>query len=242
MILGLCKMKLPALFILGTEDSELSKIVYVMTTRLDDKLITSVDTGGKRLAALSFDDGPDPVFTAGVLDILKRYNIKATFFVVGENVKAQPGLIKREIEDGHEIENHTYTHPDLRKQSEVKTEEEIRKTGQLIELMTGKQSRYFRPPCRLYSKQTINIAERNAYETILWTICVENSKAKTPAEMAKRVLAAARPGMIILAHDGRLDRSATLQALPIIIEGLQEKGYTFVTTDELIKAKVSINK
>lgn len=238
LILSLGKSQLPVLYTVGSEDSELSKVIYVMENSLHDKLISSVDTDGKKLAALSFDDGPDPLYTPGVLEILKRYQVKATFFVVGESIETQPGLVKREIEEGHEIENHTYSHPDLRSESELKTEEEILKTGQLLEKMSGMKGHYFRPPRRLYRKETIEIAERNGYKTVLWTICVENSKVKKPEEMAKRVINAARPGMIILAHDGRLDRSSTLYALPMIIEGLQEQGYEFVTLEQLISARV----
>ncbi len=236
--LDIVKSQLSVLYTFGPEDSELSRAIYVMENKLTDKLICNVDTDGKKLVALSFDDGPDPLYTPGVLEILKRYQIKATFFVVGESVEAQPGLVKREIEEGHEIENHTYSHPDLRSENDLKTEEEIFKTGQLIENMSGTKGHFFRPPRRLYRKETIEIAERNGYQTVLWTICVENSKAKTPEDMAKRVINAARPGMIILAHDGRLDRNPTLAALPMIIEGLQELGYEFVTLDKLISARV----
>ena len=238
LILGLGKSQWPVLYTFGPEDSELSRVIYVMENSLNDKLISSVDTNGKKLVALSFDDGPDPLYTPRVLEILKRYQVKATFFLVGESVEAQPGLVMREIEEGHEIENHTYSHPDLRSESELKTEEEIFKTGQLLENLSGKKGQFFRPPRRLYRKETIEIAERNGYKTVLWTICVENSKAKTPEDMAKRVINAARPGMIILAHDGRLDRSPTLSALPIIIEGLQEQGYEFETLEKLINGRM----
>jgi len=236
LILGLGKSQLLVLSAFGPEDSELSKVIYVVENNLTEKLITSVDTDGKKLAALSFDDGPDPLYTPGVLEILKRYQIKATFFVVGESVEAQPGLVKKEIEEGHELGNHTYSHPDLRSESDFKTEAEIHKTGQLLQKLSGTKGHFFRPPRRLYRKETIAIAERYGYKTVLWTICVENSKTKTPEEMAKRVIGAARPGMIILAHDGRLDRSLTLDALPMIIEGLQEQGYEFVTLEKLVGA------
>lgn len=230
-------MHLPVNVAFGTEDSEFSRVIYLAENSLTHRLICNVDTNGEKLAALTFDDGPDPLFTAAVLDILQRYHIKATFFVVGESIQAYPGLLKREIAEGHEIENHTWSHPDLRSQDEVKTLEEIKKTELLIKQYGGQQVKYFRPPRRLYRRATIDIAERNGYKTVLWTICTENSKAKTPAEMAERVLRAARPGMIILAHDGRLDRRPTLDALPLIIEGLQEKGYTFVTLDEMMPNK-----
>lgn len=237
LILWLAKLQLPVLYTFGPEDSELSKVIYVMDSNLSDKLITTVDTEGKRLIALSFDDGPDPLYTPVVLDILKHYQVKATFFVVGASVEAQPGLVKRAIAEGHEIENHTFSHPDLRSESSVKIEAEILKTDRLLTKISGIKGKYFRPPRRLYHQETIEIAERNGYKTVLWTICVENSKVKKPEEMAKRVIEAAHPGMIILAHDGRVDRSTTLAALPMIIEGLQAQGYEFVTLDKLIQSQ-----
>lgn len=226
---------LPVNVILGNEDSELSRVIYVTENGMTHKLICNVDTNGEKLAALTFDDGPDPLFTSAVLDILQRYQIKATFFVVGESIQKYPGLLKREIAEGHEVENHTWSHPDLRSQNEVKTREEIKKTELLIKQYGMQRVKYFRPPRRLYRRETIDIAEQNGYKTVLWTVCAENSKAKTPAEMAEKVIRSARPGMIILAHDGRLDRRPTLDALPLIIEGLQEQGYTFVTLDELMQ-------
>lgn len=230
------RMQLPVNPVFGPEDSELSRMVYAAENSLNDKLICSVDTKGKKLAALTFDDGPDPLFTSAVLEILQRYHIKATFFIVGQSAEIHPWLVQREIAEGHEIANHTWSHPDLRSQTEVRTQAEIEKTGLLIEKYQGQKGGYFRPPRRLYRKETLAIAERNGYKTVLWTVCAENSKSKTPEEMAKRVINAARPGMIILAHDGRLDRRPTLDALPLIIEGLQEQGYTFVRLDTLIKS------
>jgi peptidoglycan-N-acetylglucosamine deacetylase len=172
------------------------------------------------------------------LGILEQYRVKATFFLVGENAEAYPALVKREMNEGHEIENHTYTHPDLSQMDDVGTEQEIRKTEALLDEMLGRTPQYFRPPRKLFRPGTIKIAQRCGYKTVLWTICVENAHAQTPQVMAERVIHAARPGMIILAHDGRLDRSKTLIALPIIIEAFQKQGYQFVTLEELMKQQI----
>jgi len=239
MILGLLKSQLHTMQTFAGEDSEISRVIYVAETRLTSKLITHVDTDGKQLVALTFDDGPDPVYTTEVLKILKQYKVKATFFVVGENVEAYPALVKQEVDAGHEIENHTYTHPDLSQVNDVGTEQEIRKTDALLIRMLGREMNYFRPPRKLFRPATIEIAQRYGYKTVLWTICVENANAKTPQVMAERVVHAARPGMIILAHDGRLDRSKTMIALPIIIEAFQKQGYQFVTLEKLMKTSGS---
>ncbi len=235
--LVLIKSQLPALTTFAQEDSELSRVIYVIDN-LNDELITHVDTGGKKLVALTFDDGPDPLYTPEVMEILKLYQIKATFFVVGESVAAQSELLQQEIKEGHEIENHTYTHPDLSRESDLQTAEEIRRTGQVIYDIGKIKTQYFRPPKKMFRQETIQIAKVNGYKTVLWTICVENHKTKTPEQMAQRVINSTRPGMIILAHDGRLDRSQTLAALPMIIEGLQEKGYEFITLNELLNTQV----
>lgn len=235
LLLSLLKSQLYALQTFTREDSEISRVIYVVDSNLSKKLITHVDTGGKKLLALTFDDGPDPLYTGAVLEILKRYDVKATFFVVGENAADHPDLIQEQTKAGHKIENHTYTHADLSLTNEAGTEEEIQKTDKLLSTMLGREIKYFRPPKKLFRQETIEIAERNGYQTVLWTICVENSSSPTPQAMAKRVIEAARPGMIILAHDGRLDRSQTLLALPIIIEAYQKRGYQFVILEELLK-------
>ncbi len=204
--------------------------------------IYSVNTGDQKLLALTFDDGPDPRFTNQVLDILHEHQVPATFFVVGTNAKQYPEIVRREIREGHEVENHTFTHPNLSQCDRIQTEVEIRKASQEIKSLTNKEPHYFRPPKKLYSKHTLDIAAKNGYQTVLWSICVEHSKSITAANMAQRVINASAPGMIVLAHDGRLDRSKTVEALPIIIKAYQQNGYTFVTLEELFAAEVKQTK
>jgi len=217
----------------GSAKNEMGKELFKIETYFNHKLITQVDTQEK-VVALTFDDGPDPRFTPIVLDILKQYQVPATFFVVGQSCEKYPGLIQRELAEGHEIENHTYTHPDLRKDSFLQTEEEILQNQAVLTRLTGQEPHYFRPPKRLFTNKTVEIAKANGYQTILWTVCVEHHAAKTVDDMAQRVVDKARPGTIILAHDGRLDRSRTVEALPLIIEGYQQQGYRFVSLKELL--------
>ncbi|MGE5404644.1 MAG: polysaccharide deacetylase family protein [Candidatus Saccharibacteria bacterium] len=220
------------------DDSELGKIMFLVRTNFNPKLITTADTHGKKLVALTFDDGPDPRFTPKVLDILKKYNIKATFFVVGQSAEKHPDLIKRQISEGHEIENHTYTHPDLEKDSGFRIDEEILKCQFIIENLTNRRPIYFRPPKKLFNQEVIDLAELNGYQTILWSIGVEHRASKTVKDMAQRVIDDRHPGMIILAHDGRLDRTRTVESLPFIIDALQKDGYKFITLEELTKNSV----
>jgi peptidoglycan/xylan/chitin deacetylase (PgdA/CDA1 family) len=206
------------------------------------KIIYSGRVGNKKLVALTIDDGPDARFTPQVLNILKKYHIKATFFVVGESIKKNPNLLMEEIKMGNEIENHTYTHPDLVVDGQLPTEEEILRDQELIEQYTHKKPHYFRPPMGLLKNETLDISQTEGYKVVLWTICVEHAACKTPQEMAARVVNVASPGTIILAHDGRLDRSSTMAALPLIINGYQTKGYRFVTLDEMFHEKQNAEK
>ncbi len=200
----------------------------------DSNPIACVNMGPLKLVALTFDDGPDPRFSNQVLDILLKYQVPACFFVTGKNAEQYPELIKREIREGHEVENHTFNHTDLSQCDMTQTEEEILRTEKTIMHLTNKKPHYFRPPKRLFTQSTLDIAAKNGYQTVLWTICVEHRASKTPRDMAQRIIQAAYPGIIILAHDGHLDRSKTVAALPIIIEAYQKDGYTFVRLDELL--------
>ncbi len=196
-----------------------------------------VNTNGRKLVALTLDDGPDPRFTPQVLDILRNYHVPATFFVTGSHAQKYPELISRMINGGHEVENHTNSHPDLDQCSKLQIWLEIQQNEDTVERITHKKQHFFRPPKGICNPDIMEIAARSGYKTVLWSICIERSKLKTSQEMAQRVIRAAAPGMIILGHDGNLDRSKTVDALPIIIEAYQKDGYRFVTLDELMAAK-----
>ncbi|MFZ3062174.1 MAG: polysaccharide deacetylase family protein [Actinomycetota bacterium] len=188
-----------------------------------------------KAVALTFDDGPDPNYTPRILDILKEKNVRATFFLVGREVEQHPDIVEREISEGHELENHSYSHPELEVETDAQIQNEIVKGGEAIEKMTGKKPKYFRPPKGLVGGEVFTIANANGYQVILWGITIEHSASKTPPEEANRVLKAIEPGMIILAHDGRLNRIKTVEALPIIIDGLRAKGYKFLTLSALLR-------
>lgn len=220
---------------IGSAQSEISKYLYLVESSFNHRLITKADTGKQKLVALTFDDGPDPNYTPSVLAILKKYNIKATFFVIGKSAEAHPVIIKQMLANGNEVENHTYTHPNLRSDSGLKTEEEIRRCDKTLLKLTGRHAHYFRPPKGLFKNETIEIAAANDYRVVLWTICIEHHRSKTPADMAERIVKAAKPGMIILAHDGRLNREKTVEALPQVITEYQKMGYQFVTLDKLMQ-------
>jgi len=193
----------------------------------------------RKVIALTLDDGPDPKYAPTVLRLAQKKKIVLTFFLVGREIKDHPELARQEVAEGHVIGNHTWDHPVLTSETEAQNISEIERCEDEIEKVCGERTRMFRPPKGLWDGDTFLAAERLGYRIILWSVALEHHEAKTPRAMAERVIEKARPGMIILAHDGepghRLDRSKTMKALPILVDGLQKKGYRFVTIPELLK-------
>lgn len=194
----------------------------------------------QKTIALTFDDGPQSVYTPQVLDILKRYDVRATFFLIGKNVEIFPELAKRILEEGHSIGNHTYTHPDLRLQNKEQIKEQMLKTEKAIRSVTGYKPHLFRPPYGMDSKTVFLEAKNLGYVVVKWSVSGLNGRQDAPFnKIVKRVIDNTQNGSIILLHDGnrlfqKTDRSQIVKALPIIIETLRAEGYRFVTIDELI--------
>jgi len=195
--------------------------------------VYGIDTKQK-VVALTFDDGPDPRFTPEVLDILKQYHSKVTFFVVGKNARSYPDLIRQINREGHEIGNHTMTHPEVDTLTQDEILAEIQDCSKIITGLTGRPPIYFRPPKGITNHFTEKDAANLDMRQILWSVCIENMSAPTPEAMASRVLKKVKPGSIILLHDGRLDRSKTVKALPLLLEGLKKQGYKVVTVNRLL--------
>lgn len=194
-----------------------------------------------KYAALTFDDGPDAIYTPEILDILKEKKVKATFFLVGKNVKDYPKIAQRIAEDGHNIGNHTYSHKSLIPLSSRKTVSEIKDAEKVIEEVTGIRTTLFRPPRGVYSKFSRKFLKDERYTIVLWNLSAVDWAELAPSNIVKNVTKKAEPGAIILLHDsGDLithkggDRSATVEALPDIIDNLRKNGYEFVTIEQLI--------
>jgi len=190
------------------------------------------------LIALTFDDGPHPEYTIQLLDVLDSYNVKATFFLVGNLMEKYPDIVKQIVARGHAIGNHTYSHPpNMELETHASVITELDRTDAVIKKITGMKTDLFRPPKGLVDGNLLSIAEQKGFKTILWTVCADNREAPTPELMAKRVTDRISPGAIILAHDGRYkSRWKDVAATPIIIERLIIAGYHFVTVPELIAA------
>jgi peptidoglycan/xylan/chitin deacetylase (PgdA/CDA1 family) len=191
----------------------------------------------EKVVALTFDDGPHPIYTPALLKVLDHYGVKATFFMIGKYMEKYPEIVKQVAADGHAIGNHTYDHPySLARDSPAQIIGELEHCEEIIERLTGRRTHIFRPPRGMYSGRVVELANAEGYRTILWSISADHHEAPTPELMAQRVLTHIRPGAIILAHDGQMQsRWKDLAATPLIIEGLQKKGYRFVTIPELLR-------
>lgn len=225
-------------------DLFLIAIIVVLAVMLHAKLgkktnenVTYLVHTKKKVIALTFDDGPHPVFTSAIIKILQKYQIKATFFMVGKQMEKYPDIVKQVIDAGCEIGNHTYSHPhNIEADTDAQIIRELDTCEQIIENMTGKRAHLFRPPRGLIDGSILTIANEEGYKTILWTVCADHHDAPKPEDMARRVLRRVRPGAIILVHDGMTGmRWRDVPATEEIIRQLQVKGYKFVTISELLK-------
>ena len=193
--------------------------------------------------ALTFDDGPDPRWTPQILDILHREHVPATFFVVGQNAEAHPGLLTREWNDGMEIGNHSFTHPEIDRISPLRTKLELDATQRVIEAMTGHMTTLWRAPNRADSEPSTEAdfdpvlqGDKLGYLTIGEQVDPTDWKPGIRADqIVANVLANANNGNAVLLHDAGGDtRAETVKALPLIIEGLKARGYSFVPVSALV--------
>jgi peptidoglycan/xylan/chitin deacetylase (PgdA/CDA1 family) len=190
--------------------------------------------GGPSQVALTFDDGPSVPYTGQVLDILRKNHIHATFFLCGANAERYPDLVRRIKAEGHEIGNHTYSHPYLYLMDRDKIAEEIDRTQDVIQKISGRRPRLFRPPFGVRWFSLWPLLRERGLTMVLWSIRGYDGDLGAPA-IAQRTLSQLQPGGIILLHDGfethapgQVDRSATVRALPAIISGIRRAGYRFV--------------
>ncbi len=184
--------------------------------------------------ALTFDDGPWPNSTSQVLSVLKKNNIKATFFVVGRQVKQYPQLTKQIVAEGHAIANHTWSHQ-YHKFNESAAARELDDTASLIYKLTGVKTVLFRPPAGILNNGLVSYAHKKKYAVVMWSADSLDWRYRSAPALMNSVLKAAKPGGIILLHDGGGDRTKTVQALPQLIAQLKKQGYQFVTVPELME-------
>ncbi|HHT46420.1 MAG TPA: polysaccharide deacetylase family protein [Firmicutes bacterium] len=189
-----------------------------------------VDTKEKKVA-FSFDACWGASHTPALLEILRENNIKTTFFLTGFWVEKFPEMVKKICEEGHEIGNHTYSHPHLNGLGEQEIKIELERVGNMIFELTDVQPTLFRPPFGEYSNKVIKAAEKCGYLTIQWSIDSLDWQELGKEPMVKRVTEKLHPGAIILFHN---NGKYTAEALPEIIEYTKERGYTIVPISELL--------
>ena len=178
-----------------------------------------------RIVRLTFDDGPVRANTPRVLNVLSNYRVKATFFVIGQRARRHPDLVKRQYREGHSVQNHTYTHPDLTTLGPVETRRELRATNRAIKAAGVPKPYRFRPPYGHTNARVRDIGASLGLIQTLWSVD-PHDWANPPAKViCRRVVTKVRPGSIVLLHDGT--GTNTVEALPCIIKRLRAQGYGF---------------
>ncbi len=197
---------------------------------------SSLHNTTRKVVALTFDDGPHEKYTKQILEILRLNDIKGTFFFVGKNVKQYPEVVKAVYLEGSVVGNHTYSHHQLNRLAGEGMEQEMTKTGELINKTIGVYPALFRPPYGACSAGSVRVARNLHLKTIMWSAMVDDYHVDrtTSVKIASQILNLVHPGAIIGLHDGGGKREKTVEALQIIIKVLKSEGYEFVTVPELL--------
>jgi len=191
----------------------------------------------RRRIALTFDDGPDAVWTERILALLDERQVRASFFLVGERAARAPETAHRIVAEGHEIGSHGWSHRSLWLCGPRRTEDEIRRAHQLLSNAAGRPVRHFRPPWGMVNAAMFVALRHHGERCVFWSIQPEGLRPAPPAQQAEHVVRRAHPGAIVNLHDAEGVRGAPerlLIALPAMIDGLREAGYDFVTVGELL--------
>lgn len=225
---ALCGISIMLLWLVIPNDS-------LSTPYFESRLIYEIETKEK-VVAITFDDGPHPTYTPALLDILDKYDIKASFFMIGTQMDKYPEIVRDVLKRGHAVGNHSYHHyGNLKEKEEAVILSELKQWDQTMDKISGQNTDLFRPPRGFIGGDILTAAEKNGNTTIMWTICGDNKNAPTPELMARRVEENIGPGGIILLHDGvSKTRWMDVKASELIIKSLTAKGYRFVSVPELM--------
>ena len=186
--------------------------------------------------AMTFDDGPSATLTPKLLDLLATRHIKVTFFVIGENVAEHPEIVARAAREGHEIGNHSWSHPNFGKMSDDNVRSQLRRTDDAIRSAMGNRPTLMRPPYgSITAREKHWIHDEFGYRIILWDVDPYDWKRPGPAVVRNRILKETQPGSIVLSHD---IHPGTIEAMPSTLDALEAKGFKFVTVSELIRMAV----
>jgi len=195
--------------------------------------------GDAKLMALTFDDGPSAAFTPALLDVLAAEDVPATFCVVGRNLQAARAIARRQVDAGHELVNHTWSHADLSALDRRRVVTELRRTDELIADLTGARPTLHRPPYGRLSGTVLSVAAELEYDVLLWDEQVIERRT-TVAGNVEHVVGRFRPGMVLLAHDaGPARRRIGMSSVRPIVQAAKAQGYRFVTATELVAGSVA---
>ncbi|MEY2914407.1 MAG: Peptidoglycan-N-acetylglucosamine deacetylase [Cyanobacteriota bacterium] len=216
--------------------TKIENLNFTVPRKYQGKTVYQVEPSNKeKVIALTIDDGPWPKTTLEMLDICKQNNVKVTFFWVGNALQANPEIAKRVVAEGHAIGNHTWHHW-YRNLDTATAKSEIERTNDLIYKTTGVKTSFFRPPGGYLNNGLAAYAKNKQNSVVLWSVTSADTDPRAkPQAFVKNVLKGAKPGAIVLMHDGGGNRERTVKALPEIISGLKQQGYRFVTVPELLK-------
>lgn len=212
--------------LLTESGSKLSQTLHYVTAK----------THGQKIIALTFDDGPNPINTPVVLDLLKARQIKASFFVLGSRASQYPEIVKRIVAEGHDIGNHSWNHPDLTKLKQADLDHQILDTQKTLTTILGFTPYLFRPPYGAMNQKVLDTAN---LPIILWSDDSLDWKDHKAEDIKKVIMSTIKPGKIILLHD---IHATTVQALPTILDALTKAGYKFVTISELFQLSSDTSK
>ena len=197
-------------------------------------VVTHRDDVAQKLIALTFDDGPYPMFTPLLLDELRRMHVPATFFLIGRDAEQWPAITERIEAEGNEVADHTYSHPNLDQESPAEVKDELLHGRDVLWKLTHDPATrdMMRPPHGRYTLSTLRTATDLGYQVVLWTDDSGDWRTLTPAQIENDLLTHASAPDIVLLHSGKL---ATIEALPMVVDRFRAAGYTFVTAGELLR-------
>ena len=189
-----------------------------------------LDKDCSKCIALTFDDGPG-IYTNKLLSYLNGYKAKATFFMIGPNAQRYPSIVKRVFDNGHQIGNHTWSHPSLPGLSPEQVQKEISSTNNILQGITGVKPTTLRPPYGATNAAVQRVVSNLGMSSILWSIDTRDWADRNSNIVCNRAISNARPGAIILMHD---IHQTSVEAVPCILQNLSSQGYQFVTVDKLL--------
>lgn len=227
-------------------------VTYELFERPTNQAFGTAIVGGppeKRVVALTFDDGPNPPYTNGILRVLEEEHVHATFFVVGRAAAAYPNLLRREMRDGDAIGNHTWDHSHLIVQMPDQVKRSLERTDEVIYRATHRHTRIMRPPFGARDWLVMDTARSLGYTVVMWNVPLARDWEYPPAPViAQRMISVAKDGAVMVLHDGNrgivcaaaavpaktCDRSGDIEGTRMIVRALQARGFRFVTIPELI--------